>query len=155
MSLSKASHFKSLEKDIQLGHSNWNYTGPLVSRTSSSKIEIFRDYFRAPDVLFEDFHSKLRKFTQQQIHKSPQQPVLAFPSSSLHLGRVVSPACARMRVKFIGIFGWTLAPIEASVGLGKISRVDIHKMKCEKSRPCSSGGALWWQNLISSLKSKN
>ena len=90
--------------------------------------------------------SLLRTFTQQQIHKSPQRPGSTCPSSSLHLGRVVSPACARIGVTFVWdlgeIFSNDKAPIEASVGLGKIARIDIHKVECEKSRSSSSSGAL-------------
>ena len=45
------------------------------------------------------------------------------------------------------------APIEASVGLGKIARIDVHKVECEKSRSSSSSGALGQKVIRLLLKS--
>ena len=41
-----------------------------------------------------------------------------------------------------GFVGRDVDAVEASVGLGKIARINIHKMKCEKSGSSSSSGAL-------------
>ena len=47
-----------------------------------------------------------------------------------------------LKVKFVWNFRQDIAPIEASVGLRKVARVNIHEVECEKSRTSSSSGAL-------------